>query len=72
MYGDDAATKKAESDFKVYSEEVPGKTKDTYSVNHSAQIFAFDSQGRVRLIFGPGFKPDEMASDLHLLLNSQG
>jgi protein SCO1 len=72
LYGDDAATKKAESDFKVYSEEVPGKTRDTYTVNHSAQIFAFDPQGRVRLMFGPDFKPDAMAADLRLLLNTQG
>jgi protein SCO1/2 len=72
LYGDEAATKKAESDFKVYSEEVPGRTADTYTVNHSAQIFAFDPQGRVRLMFGPGFKPDAVASDLRLLLNTPG
>ncbi len=72
LYGDDAATKKAESDFKVYSEQVPGKTADTYSVNHSAQIYVFDPQGRMRLVFGPDFKPDAMASDLRLLLNTQG
>ena len=72
MYGDEAATKKVQSDFRIYSEEVPGKTKDTYTVNHSAQIFAFDPQGRLRLIFGPDAKPDAMASDFRLLLNTQG
>jgi protein SCO1 len=72
LYGDEAATKKAQSDFKVYSEEVPGRTKETYTVNHSAQIFAYDPQGRIRLIFGPDAKPEAMASDLRLLLNTPG
>ncbi len=70
LYGDDAATKKAAGDFKVYYELVPGKTPETYTVNHSAQSFAVDPQGRVRLVIGPGTKPDAMAADFRRLLDT--
>jgi len=72
LYGDEAATKKAESDFKIYAAERPGKTPDTYTVDHSAQTYAYDPQGRLRLVIGYGFTPDAMASDIHLLLNTPG
>ena len=70
LYGDEAATKKATSDFKVYAQERAGKTADSYTVDHSAQTFAFDREGRLRLVFGYGMAPDAMASDLRILLNS--
>jgi protein SCO1 len=72
LYGDEAATKKVETDFKVYAAEHPGKTPQTYTVDHSAQTYAYDPQGRLRLVIGYGFTPDTMASDLRLLLNTQG
>ena len=72
LYGDDEATRKVESDFKIYAQERPGKTPGTYTVDHSAQTYAFDPQGRLRLVIGYGFTPEAMASDLKLLLNSQG
>ena len=70
LYGDDAATKKAASEFKVYYEVSPGKTPETYTVNHSAQSFAVDPQGRVRLVIAPGTKPDAMAADFRRLLDA--
>jgi protein SCO1/2 len=72
LYGDDEATKKVEGEFKIYAAERPGKTPDTYTVDHSAQTYAYDPQGRLRLVIGYGFTPDAMASDLRLLLNTQG
>ena len=70
LYGDAAATRKATGDFKVYAQERAGKTADTYTVDHTAQTFAFDREGRLRLVFGFGATPDAMASDFRLLLNS--
>jgi len=72
LYGDEQATKKVESDFKIYAAERAGKTADTYTVDHSAQTYAYDPQGRLRLVIGYGFTPDAMASDVRLLLNTQG
>lgn len=70
LYGDAAATKKATNDFKIYAQERAGKSAASYTVDHSAQTFAFDRSGKVRLIFGYGMTPEAMASDLRLLLNS--
>jgi len=70
LYGDEAATKKATGEFKVYAQERPGKTAETYTVDHTAQTFAFDREGRLRLVFGYGATPEAMASDFRILLNS--
>jgi protein SCO1/2 len=70
LYGDEAATKKATGEFKVYVQERAGKTAETYTVDHTAQTFAYDRQGRLRLVMGYGATPDAMASDFRILLNS--
>jgi protein SCO1 len=70
LYGDDAATTKAEKEFKVYAQQRPGKTPGTYTMDHSAQTFVFDREGRLRLVMGYGMAPDAIASDLRILLNS--
>jgi protein SCO1/2 len=70
LYGDEAATKKATGEFKVYAQERAGKTPERYTVDHTAQTFAFDREGRLRLVFGYGVTPEAMASDFRILLNS--
>ena len=69
LYGDAAATSKVTRDFKIYSAERPGKTPDTYTVDHAAQTFAFDRQGKLRLVMGYGMAPEAIASDVRILLN---
>jgi protein SCO1 len=70
LYGDDAATKKAEGEFKVYAQERAGKTPGTYTMDHTAQTYVFDKDGRLRLVETFGATPDAMASDMKVLLNS--
>ncbi len=70
LRGDVAATARVTREFRVYAQERPGKTADTYTVDHSAQSFVFDRQGRVRLIIGYGAASEAIASDLKILLNS--
>jgi protein SCO1/2 len=70
LYGDAQATSKVTRDFKVYSQERPGKTPDTYTVDHAAQTFVYDRQGKLRLVMGYGMAPDAIASDVRILLNS--
>jgi protein SCO1/2 len=70
LYGDEESTKKVTSDFKIYAQERPGKTPETYTVDHAAQTFVFDRQGRVRLVMGYGMAPEAIASDVRVLLNS--
>jgi protein SCO1/2 len=69
LYGDAEATKKVEGDFKIYAAERPGKTPESYTVDHAAQTFVFDRQGKVRLVMGYGMAPESIASDVKVLLN---
>ena len=48
--------------YKVYASERPGKTPDTYSVDHSSQSFVLDKEGQLRLLVPPGTKPEAIAS----------
>lgn len=57
-------------DFRVYASANTAKPGEEYTVDHSAQMFAFDKAGKLRLVFAPDMKPDAIASDLRILLNS--
>src|SRR5262249_46519118 len=70
LRGDAEATARVTKDFRVYAQERPGKEPGSYTVDHSAQTFVFDRDGRIRLVFGYGTTPEAMASDLRILLNS--
>jgi protein SCO1/2 len=47
---------------------VPGKTPETYTMDHTAASFIFDTEGRVRVYarYGSGAQP--LADDVKLLL----
>jgi protein SCO1/2 len=57
-------------EFRVYAATREGKPGEEYTVDHSAQMFAFDKAGKIRLVFAPDMKSDAIASDLRILLNS--
>ena len=54
--------------FKVFYSKVDGKSKDDYTVDHSAGIYVYDKQGKVRLYMNYGVKAADMASDFEKLL----
>lgn len=56
-------------EFKIYYKKVEGKTPTTYSMDHSAVTYIFDPRGRARLYARYGLKPEELASDMRILLN---
>jgi len=68
LYGDEAAIAAVARDFKVFYARQPGTTADSYSIDHSTGSYAFDPQGRLRLLIRYGEAPDNVASDLKLLL----
>lgn len=70
LWGDAAAIGRVTKDFNIYAQERPGKTPESYTVDHSAQSFAFDREGQVRLVFPYGTPADAIASDLRILINS--
>ena len=57
-------------DYKAYYKKVDGKTPTSYSMDHSAASYVYDTQGRLRLYarYGAGVAP--MVSDLKTLLAS--
>lgn len=54
--------------FKIYFLKVPGKSKEEYTIDHSAGMYAFDKQGKIRLYLGYGQKAEDIASDMEQLL----
>ena len=68
MYGDLEATRRAAKEFKVYFEKRPGKTPGEYSIDHSAQSYVIDPQGRLRLFERHDRITEDLAPDLRTLL----
>ena len=57
-------------DFKIYYKKVDGKTKGSYTMDHSAGSYIFDEKGRIRLYNRYGSGADVLASDIRLLIKS--
>lgn len=57
-------------DFKVYYKKVEGKTPTSYSMDHSAASYVYDTKGRLRLYTRYGTGAQALASDIQLLLKS--
>ena len=62
----------AAKEFKVFYNKVPGKTETSYTVDHTAGSYVFDTTGRVRLFTRYGSGPQALADDLKLLLAEAG
>jgi protein SCO1/2 len=58
-------------EFKVYYKKVEGKTPTSYTMDHSAANFVFDTKGHLRLYSRYDAGPQALASDLQLLLKSE-
>jgi protein SCO1 len=55
----------------VFYQKVPGKTPDTYTMDHTAVSYVFDPQGRLRLFVRQGNVPN-LVADLKTLLSAKG
>lgn len=58
-------------DYKVYYKKVEGKTPTSYTMDHSAGSYIYDTAGRLRLYTRYGSGAPAMASDIKLLLQQQ-
>lgn len=59
-------------DFKVYYKKVEGKTPTSYTMDHAAGSYVYDTQGRVRLYSRYGSGAQALADDIRLLLKQGG
>lgn len=68
LYGSAEATAQVAKEFKVFYSKNPGKTPTSYTVDHSAGVFVFDTQGRIRLFGSYGQTVDSYLHDIRALL----
>ena len=66
LRGDLAATKKVAAEFKIYFEK--RKQGDSYTVDHSAQSYVIDPQGRLRLLVRHDRIAQDLSADLRAIL----
>jgi protein SCO1/2 len=59
---------KVTKDFRVYYAKVPGKTPDSYTMDHTAASFVFDPDGKLRLFARDGQGAAPWVHDIKLLL----
>ena len=55
-------------DFKVYYKKVDGKSPTSYTMDHSAGSYVYDTQGHLRLFSRYGSGPQALAGDIRTLL----
>jgi len=55
-------------DFKVYFKKVEGPTPTSYTMDHTAGSYVFDTRGQLRLFTRYGTPPEKTAADLRILL----
>jgi len=60
--------KAAAKEFKVFFNKVPGKTDTSYTVDHTAGSYVFDTKGKVRLFTRYGSGAQALIDDLKILL----
>jgi len=72
LYGNLDATRAVAKEFKVFFEKRPGSTPDSYSIDHSAQTYVFDTQGRLRLFVRHQRIASDLPHDVRLLLQQAG
>jgi protein SCO1/2 len=68
LRGDLEATRATAKEFKVYFEKRAGDKPGSYSVDHSAQSYVYDPQGRIRLFVRHDRLAEDLAADLKTLL----
>lgn len=56
--------------FKIYYKKVPGSTPTSYTMDHSAGKYIFDTEARVRLFSAYGTDAATIASDIQILLSA--
>ena len=72
LYGDPAATQRAAKEFKIFYEKRAGSSPGAYTVDHSAQSYVIDPQGRLRLFVRQDRIAEDLDGDLRTLLGQTG
>jgi protein SCO1/2 len=57
-------------DFKVYYKKVPGKTPTSYTMDHTAASYLYDTRGQLRLYARYGSGAEALTSDIRQLMTA--
>ncbi len=68
LYGTLEQTAETAKNFKIFYAKQSEAGKSGYTIDHSAGVYAFDKNGKIRIYIKFGQKPNEIASDLEKLL----
>ena len=68
LRGTPQQTEAVAKEFKVFYAKAAGKTDGSYTVDHTAGAYVFDTQGRVRVFERYGAGPKVLAADIQRLL----
>ncbi|MES2635755.1 MAG: SCO family protein [Pseudomonadota bacterium] len=68
LWGSLQETAETLGNFKIYYSKVPTQTKGDYTIDHSAGMYVFDKEGKIRLYLDYGQKPADIARDLKKLM----
>ncbi|WP_374518366.1 SCO family protein [Undibacterium squillarum] len=71
LYGNAGEIDKLAKGLKVFYQKVPGKTPDSYTLDHTAGSYVFDQQGRIRLFLRHAQGPEPIVQDLQTLLSQK-
>jgi len=66
LRGSDEEIRQAAAEFRVFYERVP--TGSSYTMNHSALTYVFDTKGQLRLVMDHGQGADDFVADIRTLL----
>lgn len=69
LYGSKDVVEATTREFKVYFGKVPGKTAETYTIDHTAGTYVFDRSGKIRLFVRNGQDTTSLVEDLKILLH---
>ncbi len=68
LFGTLEQTAETAKNFKIFYAKQSETGKSGYTIDHSAGVYAFDKNGKIRIYIKFGQKPNEIASDLEKIL----
>lgn len=72
LYGTPEQLATVGKDFKIYYKKVDGKTPTSYTIDHSAGSYVYDTAGRLRVYHRYGSGVQALAADVKALLGEAG
>lgn len=72
LTGDLEAIRATAKEFKIFFEKRPGSAPESYTIDHSAQTYVLDTQGRLRLFVRHERLASDLPHDVRALLRETG